>query len=278
MNPIRIGQISFTNVLPLYLFFDKKNLSAEFIPQVPTGLNENMAKGSIDMGPISSFAYAEYQDQFTLLPNLSISACGPVRSIFLFTKEKIEELDGRCVAVTNTSATSVALLRILLEKFEGIRPVYVLMESDFKKMMNETAACLLIGDEAIKAYWANQGYTAYDLGEEWYKRTGLSMTFAVWAVRNEIISTRQGELREIYSRFIDAREEGERRRATVIEEAKKQMGGDLSFWSTYFKGLCYHLGDKEVIGLQTFYNCAYDLELIEARVDVQILSFPNTVS
>lgn len=278
MNPIRVGQISFTNILPLYLFFDRNHLNTEFIPQVPTGLNQSMAEGTIDMGPISSFAYAENQDQFTLLPDLSISAHGPVQSIFLFTKGKaLHELDALRVAVTNTSASSVALLRILLEKFEEIEPIYITMESDLIKMMAKAEACLLIGDEAIKAQWSHHDYTVFDLGEEWYKRTGLSMTFAVWAVRNEMIATRQEELKEIHSRFLHARSEGMRCRERVIAEAQKKLGGETSFWSTYFEGLCYHLGEKEINGLQTYYDYAYELGLIENKVDIRILCFPTKV-
>lgn len=251
----------------------------ELVSKVPTGLNESMATGLIDMGPISSFTYGENQDHYTLLPDLSISANGAVRSIFLFTKGKaLRDLDGLRVAVTNTSASSVALLRILLEKFERIHSCYITMESNFSNMMREAEACLLIGDEAIKAYWANQGFTVYDLGEEWYKKTGLSMTFALWAVRNEIVATRQEELREIYSRFMHARDEGRRSPALVIKEAQKVLGGDSHFWATYFKGLCYHLGDKEIRGLQAFYDYAYELNLLDRKVHINILRFPTHVT
>jgi chorismate dehydratase len=275
MRPIRIGKISFTNILPIYHYFDGSGLPIEMIPLVPTGLNRRMARGEIDMGPISAFAYAEQYPDYVLLPDLSVSATGPVGSIFLFTRgESLEELNGARIALTNTSASSVALLKILLEKYAGVSPEYVTMAPSLDEMMRGADAALLIGDDALTGLWRNPGFRVFDLGEEWHRCTGLSMTFAVWAVRREIAEERTEELAEIHRRFMLAKERGRREPLPVIREAIRQLGGDVPFWTRYFGGLDYDFRAKHREGLQTYFDHAYELGILSARVEIQVLDLP----
>jgi len=84
LSKLRIGSITYTNTWPITHFFGKDNFDKEIeiIPQVPSQLNRQMAEGLIDIGPISSFSYAENADKYFLLPNLSVSAYGKVGSAF----------------------------------------------------------------------------------------------------------------------------------------------------------------------------------------------------
>jgi chorismate dehydratase len=278
MKPIRIGRIAFTNILPIYQYFDDRGLDVEWIRQVPSLLNRDMAAGNIDMSPISAFAYAEHADEYVLMPDLSISAMGPVGSIFLFTKgDQLHDLDGKTIALTNTSATSVALLKIVLEKFAGVRPNYVTMAPSLEEMMNVADAALLIGDDAVKGKWNGSAYRMYDLGEEWMKQTGLSMTYAVWAVRRAIAESRRSDLEEIYLRFMQAKAEGRKNLTPAIEEAMRQLGGDVAFWKAYFEGLCYDFGEKEKRGLQTYFRYAADLGLLPSNVEIHMLDLPASL-
>ncbi|MFC7442129.1 menaquinone biosynthetic enzyme MqnA/MqnD family protein [Laceyella putida] len=278
MKPIRIGKIAFTNILPIYHYLDDRGLNVEWVRQVPTLLNRNMALGKIDMGPISAFAYAEHAEDYVLMPDLSISAMGPVGSIFLFTKGcQLHELDGKTIALTNTSASSVALLQIILEKFAGVKPTYVTMPPSLEEMMSVADAALLIGDDAVMGKWNHPGYRLYDLGEEWMKQTGRSMTFAVWAVRRKIAESRKSELEELYHRFMRAKAEGRKNMRPAIEEAMRQLGGDPAFWQKYYDGLSYDFGEREKRGLETYFRYATDLGLLPANVEIRMLDLPASL-
>ena len=74
-------------------------------------------------------------------------------------------------------------------------PTYVEMPPDLPAMLRDADAALLIGDEAIRAYWEPPaGLHTYDLGTEWKAWTGLPMVYAVWAVRARVRrgATRRG--------------------------------------------------------------------------------------
>ena len=276
MKPLRIGKIAYTNVLPIYHYLQDHDLPVEWVRQVPTVLNRRMAKGTIEISPISSFAYAQQFQNCYLIPDLSISAWGAVRSIYLFSKKaSLSDLDGATIALTTSSSTSVHLLRVILEAFEGIQPEYLSFEPDLEKMMEQADAALLIGDDAIKASWNPSDFFAFDLGYEWYRRTGLSMTFAVWAIRKEIVGEREAEIEQILRAFLSAKEIGKKHLEPVIREAQSRLGGSTSFWTAYYQGLCYDLGKKELMGLKTFYHYAYDLGLLDREVEVQLLELPK---
>jgi chorismate dehydratase len=272
--PMRIGKIQFTNILPIYYLFDQRGINVEWIVKTPAELNQCMVKNEIDMSPISSFAYAKNNSHYVLLPNLSISCMGPVGSIFLFSKKKkLPYLHESSIALTNTSASSVVLLRILLEKFVGVVPRYITMEPHLEKMMEQADAALLIGDDALKAHWRNSAFYVFDLGQQWYQWTGFSLTLAVWAVQKEIVENKREALKEIFLRFIQAKKRGVNQRALIISQAMRQLGGNPIFWEDYFTGLCYDLRDKELVGLKAYYRFAAELGLLSSDVPIRILDF-----
>lgn len=272
MRPIRIGKIAYTNILPIYHFFEDRGLPIEWINQIPTKLNQKMLDGLIDIGPISAYAYAKDASKYYLVPDMSISARGAVRSIFLFSRTPLlSQLDGAKIALTTASATSIHLLRIILELYEGIQPNYLSLPPNLNQMMQQADAALLIGDDALKASFQDHGYYPFDLGYEWYLRTKLSMTYAVWAIRREIVEDRKKDMAPIIRAFLTAKEKGRQDLQPVIQVAKGQLGGSESFWTEYFSGLCYDLKDKELSGLKKFYALCVKLGLLQSEVDIQFL-------
>lgn len=101
------------------------------------------------------------------------------------------------------------------------------------------------------------------------------MTFAVWAIRKEIVEEREAEIKRLFHAFLLAKEIGKKRLDPVIREAQRRLGGSRAFWTTYYQGLCYDLGEKELMGLKTFYRYAYDLGLLNNEVEVQLLDMPK---
>lgn len=273
MNKIlRIGQIKYTNTLPVYFYFDQKRFEdkIDFTQQVPAQLNQAMAKGEIDVGPISSFSYAEHEDQYLVLPDLSVSAKGRVRSIYLFSKKPIEELQEAKIALTNTSATSINLLKVVLEKFLNFSVTYEMCQPVLEEMMTKADAALLIGDEALLAYRTNTRYLVYDLAELWYRYTGHFMTFALWTVRKEAIRQHASLLREVHEAFLDSKEKSLQYLDIMVDYVLTQFGGDTATWLEYFRGLTYEFGPEQRRGLEYYFACAADIGLLAKPVTVSL--------
>lgn len=269
---LRIGQILYTNVLPVYYYFDQARFEDRitFIRQVPAQLNQAMACGEIDLGPISSFSYAEHASRYVALADLSVSAKGRVGSLFLFSKKPIEELNGSTIALTNTSATTVNLLKIILDKFYDYEISYVTQEPVLEEMLLTADAALLIGDDAIQAKRKGTDLHVYDLGELWHRFTGYSMTFAIWAVRKEVIAQHGGLLGEVHASFLASKEKTRQNTGPLVDYVHTHYGGEKEEWIRYFQGLQHDFGDEQRIGLEYYYRCAAELGLLPAPATVDL--------
>ncbi|OEF97298.1 hypothetical protein BHF71_03960 [Vulcanibacillus modesticaldus] len=278
MGKLRLGRISYTNIWPITYFFDEDKFKNEvdFIPQVPSQLNRKMSEGKIDIGAISSFAYADQAGKYVLLPNLSVSSYGTVGSISLFLKTDLNDVANKKIALTNTSDTSVNLLKIILEKHIGGKPKYIRMAPQLDKMMEVADAALLIGDEALLAGKENERtkqYQVIDLGCEWLKRTNHWMTFAVYAVRREVLSQSPELLYKIYNELINSKKVGSEKLNLIINESISRFGGSYDFWNQYFSGLSYDFSTEQIEGLKYYYKMAVQIGVLEKEPEIEVVDF-----
>lgn len=269
---MRVGRINFSNVLPIFHFIDSaaEANNIQFVSAVPTGLNRMLANGEIVAGPISAFSYAQHADQYYCYSDLSVSSRGSVGSIFLFAKRPIDDLDGRVVALPTTSASSVNLLKILLHEYFQVQPRYVTRPPHLEQMMQEADAALLIGDDAL--YWSLQsyGYHVYDLGSEWHGRTGLPMTFAVWAVRRDFIEQYPEDAKRLHQLFVNSKLWGLAHLDQVIDRAIQLYGQNYSFWDAYFHKLIYDFKGDLLQGAETYFQAAFRQGLLPRPVKVEL--------
>ncbi|MFI2855621.1 menaquinone biosynthesis protein [Paenibacillus sp. JSM ZJ436] len=267
-----IGKISYTNAWPLFHYADPGRLPfpAELLTAVPAVLNQGMQQGSIHIGALSSFAYGQAADKLLLLPDLSVSSDGDVKSILLFSQKPLSQLVHSRIALTNTSATSVNLLKILLKKSLNGSPEFMTMEPDLDLMMASADGALLIGDHAIKASWSNHKYHVTDLGRWWKEYTGCSMTYAVWAVNRAAVQQSPGRMKAIMEMFQASKLKGLSELQPIIDEARVMIGGSQEYWQTYFSNLEYDLDDGKQQGLQLYFKYAHELGLLSSRVYPEI--------
>src|SRR5262245_39586547 len=179
---LRLGHIDYSNCLRVHAaILDALPATLSIAHGTPGELNQALACGAIDVAPCSSIEYARHAQRYRALPGLVIGSKGPVQSIRLESTCELQQLDGRTVAVPTASATSVVLLRILLQLQLGSQANFVWYEqhADGDPISNGAAAALWIGDDALQRPLQSDRYT-HDLGELWTDWTGLPFAFALW--------------------------------------------------------------------------------------------------
>jgi chorismate dehydratase len=184
---IRLGHIDYSNCVPVHaLLLEQGAPGVELVRDVPSRLNAALASGAIDAAPCSSIEYARHAAEYAILPGHAIGSAGPVESILFESTVPAERLDGARVALPTASATSVVLLRALLELRTGVQPRYEWFDqSDVRDPIDDgAAAALRIGDIALR-HVPSPGRITFDLGAEWWSWTGLPFAFAVWQVRRD---------------------------------------------------------------------------------------------
>jgi chorismate dehydratase len=275
-RPISIGRIQYTNAWPVFHHFDLDALPypTEMHTDMPAMLNRKLRTGEIDMAAISSYAYGLSSESYYLLPNLSVSSFGRVQSILLFLKSPLEKVIHGKIALTTTSATSVNLLKIIMEKFYGGKPTYEDAEPSLEPMLEHADAALLIGDHAIRASWTNHGYRVLDLGEVWNVWTGHWMTYALWAVHKETANRNPEAVRSIYEGLTESKGIASRNLDPIVTKALSQIGGTPEYWLNYFQNLSHDFGPKQKAGLQLYFQYARELGLMDREVNLSEL--PNT--
>ncbi len=274
MRP-RVGHIQFINCFPLFYGLIEKKflLEIDLIKGNPSDLNRMLQENLLDLAPIPSIAYAKNFRDYVILPDISVSCDGEVKSIFFFSKVPICELHRKKVALTNVSATSQALLRIILARYYNIIPEYFSSAPELGAMLMEADAALLIGDDALRARYKNQDRLyIYDLGEEWKKFTGLPMVFALWAVRKDFASKNLEQLRIIKNTFTESIRFSLENIHDVAEKASQWEDFGADYLVEYFRSLRFDFESSKQEGLLEYYRQAKNQGLLDEVPALEILN------
>lgn len=268
---INIGHIEYANCTPIFSalasHFDCSGY--RFVDGVPARLNAMLREGGLDVSPSSSIEYATAHEQYCLLPELSISAVGPVKSVFLFTGVPVEELDGATIGLTAESDTSVNLLKVLLAKKYGFTNTFERTTLPLEAALEKYPGLLLIGDLALKGARSGAHCRCYDLGELWHQFTGLPFVFALWIVRRDAALAKHASLATLARDLVAAKKiayatyheiaAGCRERQWIAEE-------DLvDYWQT----ISYELTEAHIEGARLFFRHAYELGLIPTLPEIR---------
>jgi chorismate dehydratase len=250
-TPLRVGRIVALNMYPIYHYLEQtRDPGLAFTDGLPAALNAALLDGDLDVSAMSSIEYARNADHLELLPVASISAAGAVDSIQVFSRVPFEQI--RSVAVTPHSATSVALLRILV----GPEVTFTLLTVSPADALTEVDGVLLIADEALHGLRERLAPTHTDLGERWQALTGLPMVFAVWAARPDLAS--RAQLAHLTSLLGDAQTRFAGDPATVVTAAAERFPFPPDYIRGYFSRLGYGFGTDEQAGLRRFLELAHD--------------------
>ena len=258
MRRLRISAISYLNTAPLMWDFEHGEVGRHFDISytVPSSCARALAEGSADIGIIPAAAYAQIPD-LRLLPEVAIASRRAVRSILLVSKVPIEKVS--TVALDTSSLTSVALTKVLFEKWLGGGRTFFLMAPDVEKMLAEHDAGLLIGDPALKVDRSH--YLTLDLAEEWIRHTGKPFVFAFWAVRRAALDDADPAL-DLAATFRDSRDHGLQPSSLdeIAREWSPRTGLSLTDVRSYLtENIHYQLDAGCLEGLRLFYRYAAEI-------------------
>jgi chorismate dehydratase len=260
MRP-RVGHIQFLNCLPIYygLVEGSGILDLDLVKGLPTELNRRLLDGRLDISPISSVEYGRNPDELLLLPGPTVSCRGPVQSILLLSRRPLDQLDGRPVALTEASATSQVLLKIILNKRYGVTPEYFLFRDDPAEALQRGDAVLLIGDQALEHLDGGPGLTVHDMGQEWWDLTGRGMVFALWAVRREFAEGHPPLVDHVWRLFQSSIEHSSANLRRIAVDAAPWESHSATFLEGYFSSLSFGFEEDLVAGLRRFYDMAAEI-------------------
>ena len=277
MRRLRISAISYLNTAPLMWDFEHGEAGRDFDVSytLPSACACALADGTADIGIIPAAAYAEIPG-LQVLPEVAIASRQAVRSILLVGKVPIEKV--RTVALDTSSLTSVALTKVLFEKWLGGGRTFTPMAPDIDSMLAEHDAGLLIGDPAMKIDRAR--YQTLDLAEEWIRHTGKPFVFAFWAVRSDALREAAPSL-DLPAVFQDSRDHGlepSSLNQIAREWAPRLDTSEADVRSYLTQNIHYRLDAGCMEGLRLFYRYAAEMGALPAAPELQFVDATRAVA
>jgi chorismate dehydratase len=271
MRPLRISAISYLNTAPLMWDFEHADAGRGFDISytLPSACARALQSGTADIGIIPVAAYAQIPG-LTVIPDVAIASHRPVRSILLVSKVPVEEI--RTVALDTSSMTSVALTKVLFEKWLGGGREFTSMAPQIEQMLAMHDAGLLIGDPALQV--DRSRYFTLDLAEEWIRYTGKPFVFAFWAIRRDGLSEADPSL-DLASIFQQSRDHGLQFPSLdhIAREWSARLGTSEKEVQAYLtENIYYYLDQPCLDGLQLFYRYAAETGVLPAAPPMDFLS------
>lgn len=261
---LKIGAVSFLNTKPLIYPLLNKEIKTDIALSidVPSRVSTLLSKGELNVGliPIVEYYRANPLDTpYCILPDISITSHSNVRSIQLFSRVPVQDI--RRIALDTNSRSSVALLKILLAEKYKISPAFVpcaptVTPSTALENRQDPPfeAILLIGDAALR----HLGSTAYsiDLGEVWYKFTGLPFVYACWVARQEV------DLGDLPQVLLESKARGTAQIPEIARIEAKKLGLPERLCLAYLQdSIKYDLDEDAITGMELFYKYAVKNDL-----------------
>ena len=245
---MKIGCVPYINSLPLIY-----GIENEVIKLPPRTLAKLLREDRLDVALAPSVILFDKKN-YKVVPNISISSRGEVKSIILFYRDKIEDI--KKVAVDLETMSSFVLLKLILRKKYKIDPEYY-RSPKIQLKQSPYDAQLLIGDKAMTY---NAQCNKLDLGHEWFDLTHLPFIFALWVVR------RGADYEKICLKLSQAKVEGLQNIDKVIENINFLPKKVLK---NYFaENVNYDLGEDEIEGFKRFNQLLIESNMIQKKVEL----------
>lgn len=256
---LRLGAVNYLNTKPLVFELEELAPFAHIGFDLPSRLADGLAVGQWDVALIPSIEFFQNPD-YRVVSDACIGCRGPVLSVKLFCRQPAAKV--KTLALDEGSRTSAALVRILLKERYDIQPTLQPLPIGQGIEDTNADAVLLIGDRAIHSPGGT--FTeVWDLGDEWWRHTGLPFVFAMWVARSG------KNLTEVEASLTKARDRGVAHLERIAANEAARLGLTVPQCESYLReNLHFFCGRAEQRGLTFFYQKCVELGLAPPGVDV----------
>lgn len=274
VRPARLGAVSYLNTLPLIEGLGKLS-DVRLTLTAPSRLIDLLTADKIDLGLASVIdaqrAAGLFEGGLALVPCGMIGCDGATMTVRLFSRRPIGEV--REVRADADSHTSVALLRIILEKRYGVKPVIVDFDAEAftsadppgRRADEWPDAMLMIGDKVV-THSPPAGLYPHqlDLGAAWKELTGLPFVYAMWMCRAGIA---RSELVRAAAAVLDRQRRHNATRLDWIIAARAPLRGwPIDLARTYLHDLLkFEVTPAHRAAVERFFDLAFECGVLSER-------------
>ncbi len=249
----RVGCVPYLNAKPLVQWLDEnaEDNGAYLTYDVPSKLADRLNSADLDVALVSIFEVFQ-NPTLHIIPDISISADGAVRSVRLFSKVPVAQI--KSVALDASSLTSVALTKIILAEKYSLFPTYIASPPNLSKMLQDYDAGLIIGDLSL---FNSPVAEILDLGSEWKELTGLPFCYAAWLARPGT------DLKHLTKLLAESKQWGLNHLRELTAKWSIEMGLDMNRVHEYFYDIMkFDLDEHKLAAIAKFEELCHKYQLI----------------
>lgn len=253
---VSVSVLSYTNALPFVygiLHSDMMGRIELSLDSVPSVCADKLVRGEVDLAlmPVIEIARLPYNE---IISNYCIGSNGPVKTVLLVSNTSIEKVKG--IYLDSQSRTSIALAKILAEKFWRIEPEWHSAPLDYNfEQIPEGYGAVVTGDKNFNLKYKY----SIDLAEAWRDYTNLPFVFACWVSPKKVDPTFQLD-------FDNALRYGVNHLDDAIKMHQK-LNYPFEFIYNYLsKNISYIMDEQKVKAMQLFFRLAAQKKLISEPV------------
>lgn len=220
------------------------------VDYAPRELGARAAAGEVMAGLLPLLDYFRLEETFERVGHFGIAVRGRARSVLLFSRKPLRQLEDGVIAVTEETSTSALVLRLVLEQRYRIHPARY-DRVRVPRQDPEIDALLLIGDEALRFQWANTQFPyEIDIAFEWWLWQHLPCVFAVWAIRKDASPDDKKHLQMALAKTL-AMNQGQLER--MAQDYSATLGGvPTQELTAYLSSFIYRLSQPEEEAIKRF--------------------------
>jgi chorismate dehydratase len=215
-----------------------------------------LERGSLDAALIPSIEYLRGVGEH-YVNGPALVATGRTGSLLFATEKPLEKV--RRVAVDENSRTTLAVLRIVLDKSHKVLPDFMVCKAGPRGWQDTYDGVLLEGDAGL-AYKLDGGSgkeSYYDVAEMWSALHSCPLVVSVWAYNDERLGAKLAQI------LGNSRDYGLRNLSKLSEGVAPSTPFDGSFLLNYFQtGWRFDMGQAEENSMRILERCALEYQLI----------------
>jgi chorismate dehydratase len=242
----------------------------------PAKLEKALLAGQLDIAPVNPILYATHSASLSLLPYPVRAFDLSADSIFLISTKRPDQLEQARVAISPSSQTGEALLKIIASKYYGLSPKAFSVPTEaaaLEALQGDADSCVISGEAAMRAAgWAkSKGYFVEDLTKAWWIMTGLPLPTYLMAVRKEWTRTEpeaHNLTRSLMLSFRRALQHSQEQRPTLLTRTADRTGLPTDALEDHYRLQRYELNESHLRGLLEFYRRSAALGLVPLIEDL----------
>lgn len=257
---IRIGVPTHLAAQPLvYGLARRTGVDIDLVRDRPARLAYLLERGVLDTALVPSIEYLRGAGaRYVLGP--ALIARGRTGAWLLASDRLAGEI--RRIAVDECSRTSLAVLRVVLDKLHRTLPDFCVFKGMGESWRESYDAILLTADRGIEYRFKTPGLCrhVYDVCEMWSAVTPRPLVPLLWAYNEETLRSRIEEI------VTESRDFGIRNLSIIAEELASSRGLDEQFVCDYLSSHWgFDMGAEEEAGLRVLEEFASEYQLIQSR-------------